>query len=236
MESQNSHHSPSPQKTGIGKFFIRTIYEGLSAITPIGGVIFLVIYCLKALSHVGSLLSTSLKDFATVIEFESSDTLTRLENALSHPWVLVLLPIFCSFMLGLLIKSTFGGFCYKICDRLLLQLPGITLLYSSLKQFVRSISDLGGNQKFKSVAYVEYPSPGCRLLGFVTGSYFDETTQKDVTTIFVPTSPNPATGFVLVVDNDKVIHSPLSLEEAGKLVLSAGLVHPPTEHLKNSTF
>ncbi len=236
MERQDSQQNTPSLNKGGGRFFTHTIYEGLRAITPIGGVLFVIIYCLKALSHIGTLLSKGLTDSAPLIKFVSDDTILYLAHLLSHPAVLVSLPLICAFVLGLLIKSTIGSFCYNVCDRLLLQLPGIKLLYSSLKQFVSSISNLGGNQKFKSVAYVEYPSPGCRLLGFVTGSYFDETTQKDVTTIFVPTSPNPATGFVLVVDNDKVIHSPLSLEEAGKLVLSAGLVHPPTEHLKNSTF
>ena len=73
---------------------------------------------------------------------------------------------------------------------------------------------------------MEYPSPGCRLLGFVTGSFLDAKTGKVVTSVFIPTSPNPMTGFVVVVDEDRLEVSQLSVEEATKLLLSAGLVAP----------
>ena len=76
------------------------------------------------------------------------------------------------------------------------------------------------------MAYVEYPSPGCKLLGFVTGNYHDIQSGEDVTTVFVPTSPNPMTGFTIIVEDDKVEDSSMTLEEASKMVLSAGLVAP----------
>jgi uncharacterized membrane protein len=91
---------------------------------------------------------------------------------------------------------------------------------------VDALRNLGGPRKFKGVAYVEYPSPGCRLLGFVTGNFHDPQTGKDVTSIFLPTSPNPMTGFIVVVDDDKLIDCDMTLEEASKMILSAGLVSP----------
>ena len=104
------------------------------------------------------------------------------------------------------------------------RIPYLGFIYSAIKQFVDALRNLGGDQKFKSVAYVEYPSPGCRMLGFVTGNYLDPQTGKDVTTVFMPTSPNPMTGFVIIIDDERVHHSDLSLEQASKMVLSAGLV------------
>ena len=85
---------------------------------------------------------------------------------------------------------------------------------------------MGGTRKFKGVAWVEYPSPGCRLLGFVTGTFQDAKSGKEMTSVFIPTSPNPMTGFVIVVDDDRLEMSQLSVEEATKLLLSAGLVAP----------
>ena len=76
------------------------------------------------------------------------------------------------------------------------------------------------------VCACEYPSPGCRLLGFVTGNYHDTQSGEDVTTVFIPTSPNPMTGFTLIVEDVKVEDSAMSLEEASKMILSAGLVAP----------
>ena len=98
--------------------------------------------------------------------------------------------------------------------------------YSTIKQFVDAVRNLGGPQKFKGVAYVEYPSPGCRLIGFITGNFVDPQTGRGTTSIFIPTSPNPMTGFVVLMDDEKVFASDMTLEEAGKMILSAGLVAP----------
>jgi uncharacterized membrane protein len=106
------------------------------------------------------------------------------------------------------------------------RIPYLGFIYSALKQFVDAVKNLGGDRKFKSVAYVEYPSPGCRMIGFVTGNYHDSQAGKDVTTVFIPTSPNPMTGFIIVIEDDKVQNSDMTLEEASKMILSAGLVAP----------
>jgi uncharacterized membrane protein len=106
------------------------------------------------------------------------------------------------------------------------RVPYLGYIYSALKQFVDALRDLGGERKFKGVAYVEYPSPGCRLLGLITGNYHDPQTGKDVTTVLIPTSPSPLTGFVIIIDDDKVVKSDMSLEEATKMIVSAGLVAP----------
>lgn len=66
------------------------------------------------------------------------------------------------------------------------------------------------------------------MLGFVTANYHDVQTGKDVTAVFMPTSPNPLTGFVVIVDDEKVTKCNMTLEEASKLIISAGLVSPMT--------
>ena len=97
---------------------------------------------------------------------------------------------------------------------------------NAVRQAIEAFRTIGQQQSFKRVAFVEYPSPGCRLLGFVTGQLTDPDDGIGRTAIFLPTSPNPMTGFVVLVENEKVINSSLSLEEATKLILSAGLVAP----------
>ncbi|MDB4515185.1 DUF502 domain-containing protein, partial [Akkermansiaceae bacterium] len=111
-------------------------------------------------------------------------------------------------------------------DDFMIRIPLLGFIYSTIKQFVDAVRNLGGPQKFKGVAYVEYPSPGCRLIGFITGNFVDPQTGKRTTSIFIPTSPNPMTGFVVLMDDEKVFESDMTLEEAGKMILSAGLVAP----------
>ena len=111
-------------------------------------------------------------------------------------------------------------------DKVLLRVPFVGFVYKSLKQVIDAFHSIGAPSSFKRVAFIEYPAPGCRLLGFVTGQFFDKDSGKDVTSIFVPTAPNPMSGFVLIIENERVIDSSLSLEDATKMIFSGGLVAP----------
>ncbi len=137
-----------------------------------------------------------------------------------------LLPVFLLLLFGAGVTSKQGHRLWKWMENTMQRVPYLGYIYSTLKQVVDAVKDLGGERKFKGVAYIEYPSPGCRLLGFITGNYYDPQRGKDVTSILIPTSPSPLTGFVIIVDDDKVEKSDLSLEEATKMVVSGGLVAP----------
>ncbi len=141
-------------------------------------------------------------------------------------------------IVGLLILISFliflGGFATNVIgkrilswfDKILLRIPFAGFIYKSLKQIIDAFHSIGGPNSFKRVAFIEYPAPGCRLLGFVTGQFFEKDSGKNVTSIFVPTAPNPMSGFVIIVDDDRVIDSSISLEDATKLIFSGGLVAP----------
>lgn len=140
-------------------------------------------------------------------------------------WLLI--PLALLFLVGLAVMNRPGKKVASWIDGAMIRIPVFGFIYASIKQFIDAVRDLGGSQKkFKGVAYVEYPSPGCRLIGFITGNFVDSHTGKPTTSIFIPTSPNPMTGFVVLIDDDKVIPCDMSLEQASKMILSAGLVAP----------
>ena len=141
-------------------------------------------------------------------------------------FVRFLIPVVLLFLIGFAVANRPGRKVLHWMNQAMERIPYLGFIYSALKQFVDALRNLGGDRKFKSVAYVEYPSPGCRMLGFVTGNYHDAQTGKDVTTVFIPTSPNPMTGFVIIIDDERVHDSDMTLEEASKMILSAGLVAP----------
>lgn len=220
----------SKSKVAIFKNFLATLFTGMAAIAPVVGTVLLVIYLYRGCQLLGEkiIIEGGIR-FLNFLRGEAGQTDPWEFSFLGHQFVLLVFPLFLFFIIGWGVKNRFGAQILSWIDGVMTKMPLLGFVYGALKQFVDSVRNLGGSQKFKSVAYVEYPSPGCRLLGFVTGGYFDEIQQIGVTTIFVPTSPNPATGFVIVVDNEKVMHSDLTLEEAGKLILSAGLVHPSSD-------
>ncbi len=128
--------------------------------------------------------------------------------------------------LGFMATNVLGQRMLLGFERLFLRIPLAATIYAGVKQIIDSVKAFNSGTQFKRVAYIEYPSPGCKLIGFVTGQYFDERLQLDMTSVVIPTAPNPMTGLVIVVESSRVMDSSLSIEEATKLIVSAGLVVP----------
>lgn len=206
------------------------LLTGLAAVIPIVGTIWLLVLIYKILLKVGDFIISKLFVLMNGIRFE----LHRGPGEL-HAWqfdffganfVRFLIPVLLLLLVGFAVANRPGRKMLHWLNGAMQRVPYLGFIYSALKQFVDAVKNLGGERKFKSVAYVEYPSPGCRMIGFVTGNYHDAQVGKDVTTVFIPTSPNPMTGFVIVIEDEKVQDSDMTLEEASKMVLSAGLVAP----------
>lgn len=129
-------------------------------------------------------------------------------------------------LLGFMATNVLGRRILDAAEAFLLKLPLISQVYGSVKQAIESFRSIKGQPKFKRVVYVEYPSPGCKLIAFVTGSLYDEKLGGETVLCFLPTAPNPLTGFVLSIPSDKIIESSLTLEQATKLIMTAGLIAP----------
>jgi uncharacterized membrane protein len=128
--------------------------------------------------------------------------------------------------LGYMAANMLGQRILDWIERQLMRVPFVATIYTVVKQVIDSFKSFNDMANFKRVVYVEYPSPGCKLIGLVTGQYFDHKLEQEMISVVIPTAPNPMTGLVIIVDASKVIESELSLEEAMKLIVSAGLVSP----------
>jgi uncharacterized membrane protein len=107
-------------------------------------------------------------------------------------------------------------------------LPMINKIYASIKDITLA---LFGEKKgeFARVVFVVYPMPGTYSMGFVTNTKrweIDEKTGKEMVTVFIPSPPNPATGYFIFVEKDKVIESSMTIEEGVRMVLSVGAAPP----------
>jgi len=205
---------------------VKPFLAGMATVIPILGTGWLVVLVFKLLHRIGlSIIESILRGLNQLRGVRENDPDSwSLEGFPGDDFLWLLIPLALLFLMGVAVTNKPGRAVTHWIDSAMTRLPFVGFIYSTLKQFVDAVRNLGGEQKFKGVAYVEYPSPGCRLIGFITGNYFDQQTGKDVTSVFIPTSPNPMTGFVVVMDDDKVFDSDMTLEEAGKMILSAGLV------------
>lgn len=131
-------------------------------------------------------------------------------------------------ILGALTTNFFGRTIIGYGERLVDRLPIIRNIYGTLKQIFQTIASKSSNN-FQRVVMLEYPKEGCWAIAFVTTEAKGEIAKKhdnEMLCVFLPTTPNPTSGFLLFVPKDKVIELDMSVESAAKLIISAGLVMP----------
>lgn len=129
------------------------------------------------------------------------------------------------FLLGLLTSNVIGRRLIEFFDEILLKVPVVRTIYNVMKQVVDAFSNTG-NMNFKRVVFLQMSEYSGSFVGFVTGSYIDPMTGKSLTSVFIPTTPNVTTGFLVLAEEHQMKATDLSLEEGMKMVVSIGLVQP----------
>ncbi|MGA7878593.1 MAG: DUF502 domain-containing protein [Desulfoferrobacter sp.] len=132
------------------------------------------------------------------------------------------------FVIGLLVKNYVGGRIIDFGERIVYQIPLVRPIYSAVKQLLIAIFSQSYDG-FKRVVMIEYPRRGIYALGFVTGvasGEVQELTKERVVNVFLPTTPNPTSGFYLLIPEKDVIPLTISVEDAFKLIISGGLATP----------
>ena len=139
------------------------------------------------------------------------------------PGVEILIPIFLITVVGGLSLSFFGRRILKLIDDLFKRIPFLRTVYSAIVQMTETFSKKDDNKK--SVVLIEYPRKGVWAVGFATKENtgeMAEKTNKKLINVFVPTTPNPTSGFLLMFPIEDVIYLNMTFEEASKFIVSAG--------------
>ena len=155
-----------------------------------------------------------------------------VEDPPSIPLVGILFTFVVIILLGVIARHLLGGEFLRAWERLLAQVPVARSIYGGVKQLVEAIFT-SSNQasRFHRVVLLEYPRRGVYALAFTTGparGILQDVTELEMINCFVPTTPNPTSGFYLLIPDGDLIDVALSVEDAFKLVMSAGLVTPET--------
>jgi uncharacterized membrane protein len=129
---------------------------------------------------------------------------------------------------GMVVTNLLGRNMVKLWEGLLARIPFVRAIYSASKQLTETLFS-GSGKSFRKVVLVCYPHPGMWTLAFLTGDGMAEANRKtgrDLVNIFVPTTPNPTSGFFLMVPREDMIELDLPVDAGIKLILSAGAVAP----------
>jgi uncharacterized membrane protein len=130
---------------------------------------------------------------------------------------------------GMFVTNIFGQWWLRQWDRLLHKIPIVRSVYSSVKQVSDTLFSSNGNA-FREAVLVQYPRQGSWTIAFVTGRPGGEVAQHlpgSYVSVYVPTTPNPTSGFFLMMQRADVVPLAMSVDEALKYIISMGVVAPP---------
>lgn len=215
----------SEEKTVTGKASVATklrgyLIAGVLVTAPITITAWLTITIINFIDH-------SVKSLLIPLEKYTGDIAW-----FSVPGLGIVIAIVFLLIMGMFATNILGRFFLKIGERILDNLPIVRSLYGATKQIFETVF-ANQSEAFREVVLVEYPRKEMWVIGFLTGRSKGEVqdrTSDDTVNVFVPTTPNPTSGFLLFVPEKDVIHLDMTVEEGIKLVVSAGIVTP--EQLK----
>lgn len=205
-------------RAAIRRYFI----AGLLAFAPIGITIWAIVWIIQKLDNL--LLPRVIGWFGSPLE----------EPTQLPPLVGALFTFLVILVAGVIVRHLFGHELLRLGERLLGQVPVARSIYYGVKQLFEAIfSSSEAKQSFSRVVLVEYPRRGIWGIAFVTGPVRGPVgvafTGEPMLNCFIPTTPNPTSGFYLLVPESETREVALSVEDAFKVIMSAGLVTPEAD-------
>ncbi len=197
-------------KTILKNYFI----TGLLVILPIFITAYVIWHLIKAMD--------------AVLKFIPAKYLPETYTNIYIPGVGLILVVILILIVGILTRNIAGRTVLQFWDNLVDRIPLARILYSSVKQLLQAFF-FQNSGSFQRVALIEYPRRGIYVLGFITGESRGEIqvkTNKKMINVFVPTTPNPTSGFYVLVPEEDLILLDMSVEDAFKLLISGGIVSP----------
>jgi len=210
-------------KSGNPSPFKRTFITGLVVFTPLAVATWFIWF---AVSQISDIVSPLLRE---------GMRLSHLDTLLPDKVISILNPILSIiFMggviygLGLLTSNVLGRQLFKSLENTFMRIPVVRSIYGSTRQFLQTFSQ-GDNQAFRKVVFFQYPREGLWTLGLLTGDARGEIKAQrpeHLVSVFVPTTPNPTSGWLIFVPQTDVTELDMSVEDAFKLIISGGVLIP----------
>jgi uncharacterized membrane protein len=199
-------------RAGLWRYFV----AGILAFAPLGITIWAMAWIIQRLDNL-------LLPHLLSLVYPGIDELPQV------PFIGALFTLLVILLMGVIARHFFGTEFVRAWERLLARVPVARNIYGGVKQLFEAIFTRNQQSQFNRVVLIEYPRKGIYAIAFTTGPArgpVQEATARRMINCFLPTTPNPTSGFYLLVPDDEVVEVALSVEEAFKLIMSAGMVSP----------
>jgi uncharacterized membrane protein len=182
----------------------------------------------------------TISSFTDILLFFLPPSITHEDNGLGPVhwyWSVLALVVAAAIvtLIGVLARYYIGKRMINLADNLMLRVPVLNKIYGTIKQVDQAFSS-GKKSSFQTVVLVEYPREGIYSVGFITSEQMDEVDEKmgkKCVRIFIPTTPIPTGGFLIIVPDEKVIRLNMSVPDGFKYIISIGAISQerlPTVH------
>lgn len=145
-----------------------------------------------------------------------------------QPALAAVLTLVAFYLLGGIATMVIGKRLLSLVDWVMNQIPLIQTVYNGLKKLLSVLQQKP--ESVKRVVMIPFPSPEMRAVGFVTQVFKDHHTGQELAAVFMPTTPNPTTGFLEIVPLDKIISTDWTMDEAMSFIISGGTIAPDKMH------
>jgi len=165
---------------------------------------------------------------------ESLDFTKKLPHQI--PGLGLIISIIVITFIGAITPGFLGRTLLKVGERILDNTPVVRSIYGAIKQIMETVMSTN-SESFREVVLVEYPRKGIWVIGFVTGETKGEVqtlNKETLINVFIPTTPNPTSGFLLFLPKKDLIYMNMKVEDAVKMVISGGIVTPKIKSLKSN--
>jgi len=199
----------------------RNIFAGILTVIPIWFTWAVFEFILKQLSKIGL---PSARALAREIEKHSPN----LAEMIQAPWLLntlaVILTIIALYFLGWITSVVIGQRLIKIFEYFIHRIPIVQSVYSAIKKFLAVLQTKP--DEVQRVVLIEFPSKHMKTVGFVTRVFNDSKTGRQLAAVYVPTTPNPTSGYLEIVPIENLVSTDWTMDEAMTFIISGGAVAP----------
>ncbi len=216
-------NSAQTKKKSFGNAVKSAFLTGLFVVLPVSLTAYIVVFLINTMAAPARGSLTALLDFFNIEPQQNVEIFDVGVTIVAAAIVAIFLAI-----IGLLSRYFFGKWFFNLIDKILLQVPIANSVYSAVKQIVDTFGSRD-EQTFSKVVFVEFPRKNSWTLGFLTSeekTKFDEISGMKLLHIFVPTTPNPTGGYMILVPENEVKFLEISVADPMKLIVSGGAVVP----------
>ena len=203
------------------KIFRRYFITGLLVVVPLYFSYYVLSIIVRSMDSMLTLLPVSLRP-DTFLPFHV-------------PGLGIIFTVFSIFLIGLLTTNFLGKSLLSLTEKGMARVPVLRMVYNATKQFMETFFNQE-HQGFRKVVLIEFPRKGIHSMGFMTSKVNGEikyrTTNEPAICVFVPTTPNPTSGYFAVVPEKDVIYLDMKVEDAFKVIMTGGMVIPNNEEFK----